>query len=101
MAARRVETELQKWQRLGRMKIWLHDHKYVFQDIVSDEQLAAAKVIVNAYPAYGLDVNRLGDLEVMSLAKARSLTVVSLESQKQHRVDRPKIPKVCQEFGMG
>lgn len=50
--------------------------------------------------AYGLDVNRLGDLEVMALAKARGLTVVSLESQKQHRADRPKIPNVCAEFGI-
>ena len=61
----------------------------------------ASKEIVNRYPAYGLDVNRLGDLEVMSLAKARGLTVTSLESQKQHRVDRPKIPNVCHEFGLG
>lgn len=100
VAARRVETELQKWNRLDRMKVWLHDHKYVFQDIVSDAQLLAAKEIVNRYPAYGLDVNRLGDLEVMVLAKARGLTVVSLESQKQHRADRPKIPSVCEEFGI-
>lgn len=101
VAARRVETELQKWNRLDRMKTWLHDHRYVFHDIVSDGQLVAAKEIVNRYPAYGLDVNRLGDLEVMSLAKSRGLTVISLESQKQHRADRPKIPNVCEEFGIG
>lgn len=101
VAARRVETELQKWKRIDRMKVWLKDHKYVFQDVDSDAQLAAAKEIVNKYPAYGLDVNRLGDLEVMSLAKARGLTVISLESQKQHRADRPKIPNVCEDFRIG
>lgn len=100
VAARRVETELQKWKRLDRVKTWLRDHKYAFKDIVSDEQLLAAKEIVNRYPAYGLDVNRVGDLEVMVLAKARGLAVISLESQKQHRADRPKIPSVCQEFGI-
>lgn len=101
IAARRVETELKKWERIERMKVWLHNHKYVFHDVDSDAQLVAAKEIVNRYPAYGLDVNRLGDLEVMSLARARGLTVISLESQKQHRADRPKIPNVCQEFGIG
>lgn len=101
IAARRVETELKKWDRLERMRAWLHDHRYLFHDIVDDAQLEAAKDVVNAYPAYGLDVNRLGDLEVIALAKARGLAVVSLESRKQHRVDRPKIPNVCEEFGIG
>lgn len=101
VAAKRVATELRKWERLDRVKLWLRDHREVFRDIESDEQLGAAKEIVNKYPAYGLDENRLGDLEVMSLAKARSLTVISLESQKQHRADRPKIPNVCEEFGIG
>jgi hypothetical protein len=101
VAAKRVATELKKWERLDRVKVWLGDHRYVFRDIESDAQLVAAKEIVNKYPAYGLDVNRLGDLEVMALAKARGLTVISLESTKQHRPDRPKIPNVCEEFGIG
>lgn len=100
VAAKRVATELKKWERLDRVKVWLRDHKYAFRDIESDDQLLAAKEIVNRYPAYGLDMNRLGDLEVMALAKSRGLTVVSLESQKQHRPDRPKIPIVCSEFGI-
>lgn len=100
VAAKRVARELQKWERLDGVKVWLRDHRYVFRDIESDGQLLVAKEIVNRYPAYGLDVNRLGDLEVMALAKARGLTVVSLESQKQHRADRPKIPNVCAEFGI-
>lgn len=101
VAAKRVATELKKWERLDRVKVWLRDHRYVFRDIESDEQLLAAKEILNTYAAYGLDVNRLGDLEVMALAKARGLTVISLESTKQHRTDRPKIPNVCGEFGIG
>lgn len=101
VAAQRVETELEKWHRLDRVRTWLHGHKYAFHPIDSNEQLSAAKAIVNAYPAYGLDMNRLGDLEVMSLAMARGLSVLSLETQKQHRPDRPKMPNVCHEFGIG
>lgn len=100
IAAERVKTELQKWARLERVKNWLHSHHYVFHSVESDAQLMAAKDIVNKYPAYGLDRNRLGDLEVMALAKARGLTVISLESQKEHKPDRPKIPNVCDEFGI-
>lgn len=100
VAAKRVATELRKWERLERVKTWVREHTSVFRDIETDEQLEAAKKIANKFPAYGLDVNRLGDLEVMALAMARGLTVVSLESQKQHRPDRPKIPTVCAEFGI-
>jgi hypothetical protein len=100
VAAKRVSTELKKWERLDRVKEWRREHRSVFRDIESDEQLAAAKTIVNRYPAYGLDMNQLGDLEVMALAKTRGLTVVTLESTKQHSPARPKIPSVCAEFGI-
>lgn len=100
VAVRRVKTELQKWLRLERVKTWLDGHERVFQEISTDE-LRAAKAIVNRYPAYGIDWNYLGDLEVMALAKARDLTVISMESPKQHRPDRPKIPNVCDEFKIG
>jgi predicted nucleic acid-binding protein len=98
VAAKRVSTELKKWDRLATVKEWRHEHRFVFRNVESDEQLAAAKAIANRYPAYGLNVNQLGDLEVMALAKARGLTVVTLESTKQHSPARPKIPNVCDEF---
>lgn len=103
VAARRVETELEKWQKKAQpLEVWLQSHRYLFRDIVSDAQLDGAKRIVNAYPAYGLDKNRLGDLEVMTLAMAQKLFVVSLEQRaEQHSRKRPKIPNVCQEFGIG
>lgn len=102
VAARRVEIELEKWEKtIPQMKSWLADHKYLFCDIDSDEQLAAAKRIVNAYPAYGSSQNYLGDLEVISHAMARELTVISLELRaQQHSRKRPKIPNVCDEFGV-
>lgn len=53
------------------------------------------------YPAYGANENYLGDLEVMTLALARSLTVISLEQKaQQHSKQRPKIPNVADEFGI-
>lgn len=94
VAAKRVSTELKKWERLDRVKEWRHGHRFVFRDIEGDEQLVEAKAIVNRYPAYGVDMNQLGDLEVMALAKARCLTVVTLEWSKQHSHSRPKIPNV-------
>ncbi|MER7557338.1 DUF4411 family protein [Nocardioides sp. NPDC126508] len=101
VAARRVETELAKWHKtIPTIKSWLSDNKHMFCDIET-EQLSAAKRIVNAYPAYGSNENYLGDLEVMTLAMARNLTVVSLEHRaQQHSKKRPKIPNICDEFGI-
>lgn len=101
VAARRVETELEKWdERLPQLKAWLDRHKYLFCDVDS-AQLASAKRIVNVYPAYGANENYLGDLEVMTLAAARSLTVISLEQRaQQHSKLRPKIPNVATQFGI-
>ena len=102
VAPRMVELELAKWEKtIPEMKGWLHGHRYLFSDIESDAQLVGAKRIVNTYPAYATSVNYLGDLEVITLAMARGLTVVSLESKAvQHSARRPKIPNVCQEFGV-
>lgn len=103
VAPRIIETELGKWQkRIGVMSGWLHDHRYMFRDLDSDAQLDAAKQIVNAYPAYGADTNYLGDLEVMAFARARGLKVMSLEHKAiQVSARRPKIPNVCEQFGIG
>lgn len=102
IAPRMVETELDKWHKtVSRMRPWLGEHKYLFRDIETDEQLAWAKRLVNTYQAYATSVNYLGDLEVMSLAGSRSLTVVSLELRAtQHSPRKPKIPNVCEEFGI-
>lgn len=103
VAARRVEVELEKWQKtIPQMKTWLAGHQYLFCDIETDEQLAGAKRIVNAYPAYGSSQNYLGDLEVITHAMASNLIVISLELRaQQHSRRRPKIPNVCDEFGVG
>jgi len=102
VAPRVVETELEKWSRnVAAIKGWLQTHRYVFFDIAADAELDGAKRIVNAYPAYATSVNYLGDLEVMACAMARGLTVVSLEAKAtQHSPKKPKIPNICEEFGI-
>ena len=68
IAPRQVEAELEKWQKsISQMHAWLRDHRYLFRDM-GDAQLEAAKRIVNAYPAYGMTQNNVGDRELMTLA---------------------------------
>lgn len=100
ISPRQVERELEghanKREKIGP---WLREHAYMFRDVDIDAQLKLAKRIVNRYPAYGKSMNYLGDLEVITLAGALNLTVVSLEStQQQGGQRRPKIPNVCEEF---
>lgn len=97
-----VAVELEKWaEKVPAIKDWLHDHRYVFHEIANDAELAAAKAIVNAFPAYASSVNYVGDLEVMAFARARGLAVISLELKAtQHSAKKPKIPNVCEQFGI-
>lgn len=98
-----VADELQKWTKnCPAIKVWLQEHRYAFHAIASDGELAAARAIVNAFPAYATSANYLGDLEVMAFAHARGLRVLSLEMRaSQHSPRRPKIPNVCEQFGIG
>lgn len=98
-----VAVELEKWTKnVPSIKTWLNDHRYLFHDITLDAELTSAKAIVNAFPAYGTSVNYLGDLEVMAFAQARGLRVISLELKAtQHSAKKPKIPNVCEQFGIG
>jgi hypothetical protein len=102
VAPRRVEFELHGWdKRIPDMKQWVGAHRHMFRDL-TDEQLARAKQIVNAYPDYGSNTNYLGDLEVLSLAWVLNVPVITLErirpSVTRHQ---PKIPEVCREFQLG
>lgn len=97
-----VADELEKWTKnVPAIKAWLNDHRYLFHDITLDAELTSAKEIVNAFPAYGSSVNYLGDLQVMAFARARGLKVISLELKAtQHSAKKPKIPNVCEQFGI-
>ena len=101
VAPERVRTELEKWAKKSeRIDRWLRQRHHMFQDPTT-EQLAWAKRIVNTYPAYGRDLNYLGDLMVISLAGADNLTVITLEhAGTTPSRSRPKIPAACAEFGI-
>lgn len=102
VAPRQIQTELQNHAKnFPKVKQWLPARTAMFRDVQSDEQLDLAKKIVNAYPAYGSNRNYLGDLEVITLAGAMGLTVITLENSRGHRGGRkPKIPVVCDELGI-
>ena len=79
---------------------WLKRHQHIFKD-KDDNQLLTAGLIVNKYPAYSQNDNTVTDLMIVSLAKAQRLTVITLENRATtHSKKRPKIPNVCDEFGI-
>lgn len=102
VAPRQVQRELNKWQRSApSIQAWAKAFHYMFRDVETDAQLVVAKNIVSRYAVYGKTDNYLGDLEVMSLAGALGVAVISLESEVQEQSKRrPKIPNVCKEFGI-
>lgn len=99
VAPRRVEHELEGWEKeIPAMKGWLADHRHMFRDM-TEEQLAAAKRIVNDFPDYGSSDNYVGDLEVVSLAMSAGLAVVTNERTRPNPSQRrPKIPEVCATY---
>ncbi len=102
VAPRQVERELSKWQSSSpTIQAWAKSFQYMFKDVETVAQLQVAKRIVDSYPIYGKTDNYLGDLEVMSLAGALGVAVISLESEvREPSQKRPKIPNVCKEFGI-
>ena len=101
IAPRKVEDELKKWIiEIPEMAGWLKKYAHMFIDIDND-QLISAKPILAKYEVYGTTDNYLGDLTVMSLASCMGLAVISLEGKKpQNSLKKPKIPNVCDEFGV-
>lgn len=99
-APRRVETELRGWEKqIPDMKRWLDTHG-MFIDMTT-AQLAFAKRVVNTYPDYSTNVNYLGDLEVISLAGARGIAVITGERVRPvQSINHPKIPEVCKALGI-
>lgn len=102
VSPRRVEVELGKWHDTApAVSAWAVGHRYMFRDVDSDAQLLSAKAIVNAYPTYSRDLNYLGDLEVVTLAAALNIAVITLEAPNaKPSTRRPKIPDICREFGI-
>ena len=101
VASIKVKQELEKWKgKSPEIKEWIRKHSRIFVAI-DDEQLLSAATIVEKYDAYTKNENYANDLAVISLAHAKKLTLVTLEKLAPTHVDtKPKIPNVCQEFGV-
>lgn len=102
VATKVVETELksEKWSQIKGLKKWINTHDLMFLDINS-QQISAMRPILNRYPVYANNINFSADLEVMGLASSKNLAVITSESSKvTHKPTRPKIPYVCDEFGI-
>jgi hypothetical protein len=103
IAPLQIRDELEGWcNEIPDMRNWLATHGGMFRDL-NPRALAAAKRVVNAYPAYASSRNYLGDLCVIAMAASLGLTVISNEkpAKGQPSRNRPKIPDVCAEMGVG
>jgi hypothetical protein len=100
-APKKVEEELKKWCiEIPELVNWLKRYDSMFLDVTTD-QLLKSKPIVSKYSVYGTTENYLCDLMVMSLAECMGLAVLTLEGKKPtNSQKRPKIPNVCDEFGV-
>jgi len=97
VAVKAVGEELKRWD-LNDLKRWLRANAAFLVDLDVD-QLAAMRPIANKYGIYTQFKNFATDLQIMGLAKARELTVITSESKRAtHFSSNPKIPNVCEEF---
>lgn len=101
IAPKKVEEELKKWcVDILELTNWLKRNSSMFMEVTT-EQLLKTKPIVGKYSVYGNTENYLGDLMVMSLASSLDIAVITLEGKKATNSQRrPKIPNVCEEFGV-
>lgn len=103
IAPPQVRKELESWcTEISDMRSWLASHTGMFRNLDA-AALAAAKQVVNVYPAYASNLNYMGDLCVIAMAASRGLTVISNEKPAKGEPSRtrPKIPDVCAQFGVG
>ena len=82
VAPRQIQRELEKWKRRNpEVHEWARNNRFMFRDVETAEQLSMAKRIVNEYPVYGETLNYFGDLEVMTLAHALGVPVITQERE--------------------
>lgn len=94
-------NELKKREnKVEGLKEWLRKNRKFFIDEDSS-QASAMKPIAIKYPVYSTDKGDYGDIALVGFAKSRGLIVVTAETRKdQHRKLHPKVPNVCDEFGV-
>lgn len=81
---------------------WLGANKYIFQPN-SPEQIKVLTSIINKYPAYTWEKKNQADPQIVALAKVMGCAVITLEKKitpNGGAVKMPKIPNLCEEFGV-
>jgi Domain of unknown function (DUF4411) len=82
-----------------RLKGWVTDHAYMF--IPFDKaQLASVTEIVRKFPGYAKEARNLADPQVVALARVRALAVLTSEKRADFLGKNPKMPNVCETFGV-
>lgn len=83
------------------LRNFLRTRRRCVRTFATDRQLEVAGAIVNRFDGFARDQNRANDLEVISLAAAEGLCVVTLEKAVPHASLRsPKIPNACEAIGV-
>lgn len=83
------------------LKVFLRSRRQCVREFGSDLQLEVAARLVNQFPGFARNQNRANDLEVISLAAAEGLCLVTLEkSAAQTSPTSPKIPNACALVGV-
>jgi hypothetical protein len=82
-----------------RLKDWVTDRANMF--ISFDEtQLASVTEIVRKFPGYAREARNLADPQVVALAHVRGLAVLTSERRADFLGKNPKMPNVCEAFGI-
>jgi Domain of unknown function (DUF4411) len=80
-------------------KAWVSGHSSVFVPL-DLTQVSALTEIVRKFPGYANEARNLADPAVIALAKVDGLTVLSSENWVTQVGKNPKMPNVCEAFGV-
>jgi hypothetical protein len=83
----------------NKLKGWVTDHAGVFIPF-DQEQLAVVTEIVRRFPGYAEETRNLADPQVVALGRVRGLTVLTSEKRVSTLGKNPKMPNVCESFGV-
>lgn len=81
------------------LRRWVSDHPGIFIPF-DQEQLVAVTEIVRRFPGYAEEARNLADPQVVALGRIRGLTVLTSEKRVPTLGKNPKMPNVCESFGV-
>jgi Domain of unknown function (DUF4411) len=81
------------------LKSWISDRPGMFITFDQD-QLASLTEVVCSFDGYAQEARNLADPQVVALARVRGLTVLTSEKRVSTLGKNPKMPNVCEAFGV-